>query len=94
MIANYCILQGFKETLKWINYKNAKICIVVSTALGFKSATKKKSINKEHIKEIEDKIKEKDNELEVIELQCGAEYIKSWLNRFEVQFGFKDLNEK
>lgn len=92
--ANYCMLQGIKETLKRINYKNAKICIVVATALGFKSATKKKSINKEHIKEILDKIREKDNELEVIELQCGAEYIKSWLNRFEIQFGFQDLNEK
>lgn len=90
--ANYCMIQGIKETMKRINYRNSKICIIVASSLGFK--LENKSVNKEHIKEILDNINKMDNDLEVIELHCGADYIKSWLNRFEMQFGFLDLNEK
>lgn len=74
--ANFCMIKGIQEAIKHINYKEAKICVVVAAALGFKQAVKGKGINAQYIQVVYDWIEEKNGMLYVLEVMRGGDKIK------------------
>lgn len=88
--ANYCMIKGIQEAIKHINFKEAKVCIVVAVALGFKQAVKGKGVNAQHIQVVYDWIEEKKGELYVLEVMSGGEKIKKMISDVEKQvYGLK-----
>lgn len=91
--ANYCMLQGIRQTISRMLYKNTKICVITATALGFNRAQKGKGANLDVVKDILETVAQNDNELEIIELKCGGDYIKKRINELQQYVVTKRLNE-
>lgn len=84
------MIKGIQEALKHINYKEAKVCIVVATALGFRQAEKGKGVNAKHIQVVYDWIEKKNGMLYVLEVTNGGDRIKKMICDVEKQvYGLK-----
>lgn len=89
---NYCMLQGIRQTISRMLYKSTKICIITATPLGFNRAQKEKGANLHVIKDILELVNQNDNDLKIIELKHGSDYIKIAINQLQQCVATKNLN--